>query len=82
MLEYRYSAYRSTELHTEFALIWNPPHLTDVSREASQAETLEAVDFILAVAPIQTRVACAFIDVSLAVIPNIARWAETAITVH
>lgn len=73
---------QTQELSTELALIWNLPHLTDVSREASQAETLEAIDFILAVAPIQTRVACALIDVSLAVIPDIARWTETAITVH
>lgn len=57
-------------------------HLTEVSRETSGTQTLESVDFILTVTPIQTGVAGAFIDVSLTVIACIARWTDTAITIN
>lgn len=43
---------------------------------------MESIDFILAVTPVQTRVACTFIDVSLAVVSCIARWADTLITIN
>lgn len=56
--------------------------LTEVSRETSGTQTLESVDFILTVTPIQTGVAGAFIDVSLTVIACIARWTDTAITIN
>lgn len=57
-------------------------HLTEVSRETSGTQTLESVDFILTVTPIQTGVAGTFIDVSLTVIACIARWTDTAITIN
>lgn len=60
----------------------SPTHLTEVSRETSGTQTLESVDFILTVTPIQTGVAGAFIDVSLTVIACIARWTDTAITIN
>lgn len=56
--------------------------LTEVSRETSGTQTLESVDFILTVTPIQTGVAGTFIDVSLTVIACIARWTDTAITIN
>lgn len=56
--------------------------LTEVSRETSGTQTLEFVDFILTVTPIQTGVAGTFIDVSLTVIACIARWTDTAITIN
>lgn len=56
--------------------------LTEVSRETSGTQTLESVDFILTVAPVQTRVAGTFVDVSLTVIACIARWTDTAITIN
>lgn len=57
-------------------------HLTEVSRETSGTQTLESVDFILTVTPIQTGVAGTFIDVSLTVVACIARWTDTAITIN
>lgn len=57
-------------------------HLTEVSRETSGTQTLESVDFILTVTPIQTGVAGAFIDLPLTVIACIARWTDTAITIN
>lgn len=57
-------------------------HLTEVSRETSGTQTLESVDFILTVTPIQTGVAGTFIDVSLTVIACIARWTDTSITIN
>lgn len=57
-------------------------HLTEVSRETSGTQTLESVDFILTVTPVQTGVAGAFIDVPLTVIACIARWTDTAITIN
>lgn len=60
----------------------SPTHLTEVSRETRGTQTLESVDFILTVTPIQTGVAGAFIDVSLTVIACIARWTDTAITIN
>lgn len=60
----------------------SPAHLTEVSRETSGTQTLESVDFILTVTPIQTGVAGTFIDVSLTVIACIARWTDTAITIN
>lgn len=60
----------------------NTAHLTEVSRETSGTQTLEFVDFILTVTPIQTGVAGTFIDVSLTVIACIARWTDTAITIN
>lgn len=56
--------------------------LTEVSRETSGTQTLESVDFILTVTPIQTGVAGTFIDVSLTVVACIARWTDTAITIN
>lgn len=56
--------------------------LTEVSRETSGTQTLESVDFILTMTPIQTGVACALIDVSLTVVACIARWTDTAITIN
>lgn len=56
--------------------------LTEVSRETSGTQTLESVDFILTVTPIQTGVAGTFIDVSLTVIACIARWTDTSITIN
>lgn len=56
--------------------------LTEVSRETSGTQTLESVDFILTVTPIQTGGAGTFIDVSLTVIACIARWTDTAITIN
>lgn len=56
--------------------------LAEVSRETSGTQTLESVDFILTVTPIQTGVAGTFIDVSLTVIACIARWTDTAITIN
>lgn len=60
----------------------NAAHLTEVSRETSGTQTLESVDFILTMTPIQTGVACALIDVSLTVVACIARWTDTAITIN
>lgn len=60
----------------------NTAHLTEVSRETSGTQTLESVDFILTVTPIQTGGAGTFIDVSLTVIACIARWTDTAITIN
>lgn len=57
-------------------------HLTEVSRETSGTQTLESVNFILTVTPIQTGVASTFIDVSFTVIARIARWTDTAITIN
>lgn len=56
--------------------------LTEVSRETSGTQTLESVDFILTVTPIQTGVAGTFIDLPLTVIACIARWTDTAITIN
>lgn len=56
--------------------------LTEVSRETSGTQTLESVDFILTVTPIQTGVAGTFIDVPFTVIACIARWTDTAITIN
>lgn len=56
--------------------------LAEVSREASGTQTLESIDFILTVTPVQTRVARTFIDVFLTVISCIARWTDTAITIN
>lgn len=56
--------------------------LTEVSRETSGTQTLESIDFILTVTPIQTGVAGTFIDVSLTVVACIARWTDTAITIN
>ena len=59
-----------------------PAHLTEVSRETSGTQTLESVDFILTVTPVQTGVAGALIDVCLTVISCIARWTDTSITIN
>lgn len=56
--------------------------LTEVSRETSGTQTLESVDFILTVTPVQTGVAGALIDVCLTVISCIARWTDTSITIN
>lgn len=56
--------------------------LTEVSRETSGTQTLESVDFILTVTPIQTGVAGTFIDVFLTVVACIARWTDAAVTIH
>lgn len=56
--------------------------LTEVSRETSGTETLESVDFVLTVTPVETGVAGTLIDVCLTVIACIARWTDTAITVN
>lgn len=56
--------------------------LTEVSRETSGTQTLESVDFILTVTPIQAGVASTFIDVSFTVIARIARWTDTAIAIN
>lgn len=60
----------------------SPAHLTEVSRETSGTETLESVDFVLTVTPVETGVAGTLIDVCLTVIACIARWTDTAITVN
>lgn len=56
--------------------------LTEVSREPSGTQTLESVDFILTMTPIQAGVASTLIDVSLTVIACIARWTDTVITIN
>lgn len=56
--------------------------LTEVSRETSGTQTLESVDFVLTVTPVETGVAGTLIDVCLTVITCIARWTDTAITVN
>lgn len=57
-------------------------HLAEAPRETSGTETLESVDFILTVTPIQTGVAGAFVNVPLTVGACIARWTDTAVTVN
>lgn len=56
--------------------------LTEVSRETSGTQTLESVDFVLTVTPVETGVAGTLIDVCLTVITCIARWTDTAITIN
>ena len=60
----------------------SPAHLTEVSRETSGTQTLESVDFVLTVTPVETGVAGTLIDVCLTVIACIARWTDTAITIN
>lgn len=59
-----------------------PSYLTEVSWETSRTQTLESIDFILAMTPIHARVTCTFIDVFLTVISCIARWTDTPITIN
>lgn len=85
-LDARHSVYRSRVL-VEIPLAQGLPfshasYLTEVSWETSGTQTLESIDFILAVTPIHARVTCTFIDVFLTVISCIARWTDTPITIN
>lgn len=57
-------------------------HLAEVSREAGQAEALEAVHFVLTAAVVQARRARALVDVPLTVLASEAGWALAAIAVY
>lgn len=85
-LDARYSVYRSKVLvetpPAEGLLFTHASYLTEVSWETSRTQTLESIDFILAVTPIHARVTCTFIDVFLTVISCIARWTDAPITIN
>lgn len=56
--------------------------LAEVPRETSGTQTLESVDLVLTVTPVETGVAGTLIDVCLTVVACIARWTDTAITIN
>lgn len=57
-------------------------HLAQIPREASQAQALEAVHFVLTAAAVQARRARALVDVLLAVLAGEAGRAHATVAIY